>query len=221
MCMATFENNSRGMDCRSFSYRVVGAHDTPTYNVTKHFDEIHDFISRGRIAGAVFVHCMAGISRAATAVLVHLMRSERIPLLIAFRQLKAARPCVHPNDGFWRALQNEERRLLIHDNASAPDKHYASTAQHAPPLPTRSLSPTNFPATNYFARSLSPVPQEPQYGESLRLGQEWPISPWPAGGQKSQSPGGTLHYTQKRVHAPVDVGGEGGVRRVASAGGGE
>ncbi len=137
LCMTRFENDSRDMDCRSFSYLVVGAHDTPNYPVAQHFDEIHDFISRGRSAGAVYVHCMAGISRAATAVLVHLMRSERIPLLIAFRQLKAVRPCVHPNDGFWRALENEERRLLIRDNgnAAATGEHYPKyCAARTPPL---------------------------------------------------------------------------------------
>ena len=134
LCMASYEN-SREMDCRSFSYLVVRAHDSPTYHVQQHFDQVHDFITRGREAGGVYVHCMAGISRAATAVLVHLMRSERIPLLDAYRQLKAVRPCVHPNEGFWRALLAEERRLLIRDAAGAAEhgRHYApSPARPAP-----------------------------------------------------------------------------------------
>ncbi len=134
LCMASYEN-SREMDCRSFSYLVVSAHDSPTYPVEQHFDQVHDFITRGREAGGVYVHCMAGISRAATAVLVHLMRSERIPLLDAYRQLKAVRPCVHPNEGFWRALLAEERHLLIRDAAgpAEPGRHYVpSPARPAP-----------------------------------------------------------------------------------------
>lgn len=111
LCMAHYEDDRRAIERSSFSYLVVRAQDTATYDISIHFDDIHAFICQGRAAGGVYVHCMAGISRAATAVLVHLMRARRMPLAIAYRQLKTARPCVRPNPGFWCALEREASNL--------------------------------------------------------------------------------------------------------------
>ena len=77
LCMANYHNDAHKIDDMSFAYMIVGAHDTPTYDIARHFDDIHAFISHGRSIGGVYVHCMAGISRAATAILVHLMRVIR------------------------------------------------------------------------------------------------------------------------------------------------
>jgi len=46
------------------------------------------------------------------------MRSERLALVDAFNQLKAVRPCVQTNPGFWNALLLEEKRLL---QSTTPD----------------------------------------------------------------------------------------------------
>ena len=111
LCMADYGNDDHAMDGASFCYKVVRVLDTSTYDISRHFDEIHSFIAQGRAAGGVYVHCMAGVSRAAVAILVYLMRSERLTLVDAYDQLKMVRPCVQPNPGFWHALRLEEQRL--------------------------------------------------------------------------------------------------------------
>jgi len=113
LCMADYDQHGHAVDRESFVYKVLRAQDTPSFDISRHFDEIDRFIGAGRLSGgAVYVHCMAGVSRAAAAILVHLMRSERLALADAFNQLKAVRPCVQPNPGFWNALLLEEKRLL-------------------------------------------------------------------------------------------------------------
>lgn len=111
LCMADYDHHGHAVDGASFCYKVVRALDTASYDISRHFDEIHSFVDNGRSAGGVYVHCMAGVSRAAVAVLVYLMRSEQLTLVDAYNQLKAVRPCAQPNHGFWQALRLEERRL--------------------------------------------------------------------------------------------------------------
>jgi protein tyrosine phosphatase len=52
----------------------------------------------------ILIHCRAGISRSASFVLYHLMRSWKLSFEAAYRMLKFARPCIDPNHGFRRQL---------------------------------------------------------------------------------------------------------------------
>lgn len=128
LCMADYDQHGHAFDRDSFVYKVLRAQDTPSFDISRHFDEIDRFIAAGRSSGgAVYVHCMAGVSRAAVAILVHLMRSERVALIDAFNQLKAVRPCVQPNSGFWNALILEEKRL---QQSTTPDS-FSQTGDRA------------------------------------------------------------------------------------------
>lgn len=55
----------------------------------------------------------AGVSRSAAVVLGYLMSSNRLSLAEAMEVLRQARPCVKPNEGFLRQLQDYEKQLTL------------------------------------------------------------------------------------------------------------
>ena len=75
--------------------------------------EVAAFINGAVTGGGVcLVHCAAGISRSATAVLAYLVLHTRLSLREALGVVICARRPVWPNDGFMRvliALENEVR----------------------------------------------------------------------------------------------------------------
>lgn len=66
------------------------------------------------IYGAVYVHCLAGISRSCTAVLCWLCFERGMAFEEALVCLRLQRPCARPNPGFMRALKGisaEQRQM--------------------------------------------------------------------------------------------------------------
>ena len=107
------------------SYRTAGimCHriplaDQPTQDIYPHFAEALAFVRSVRAGGAAaarnvcLVHCEYGVSRSGTIVLAALMADERLSLRRALESVRAVRPQVHPNAGFWRALVLFERTLF-------------------------------------------------------------------------------------------------------------
>lgn len=43
------------------------------------------------VKGRVFVHCVSGVSRSVSLVLIHLMNTHHIPLRLGYEHIKAAR----------------------------------------------------------------------------------------------------------------------------------
>ena len=72
-------------------------------------DKIIDVVTRG---GKALVHCVAGVSRSAAIVIAYLMKHKRLPLREAFTLVRARRPFIRPNVGFWRQLIDYEQRLF-------------------------------------------------------------------------------------------------------------
>uniref|UniRef100_A0A673U0A4 Dual specificity phosphatase 19 n=1 Tax=Suricata suricatta TaxID=37032 RepID=A0A673U0A4_SURSU len=69
-------------------------------------DAAHDLdILKKHKDGVVFVHCNAGVSRAAAIVIGFLMNSEEISFTSAFTLVKNARPSICPNTGFMQQLR--------------------------------------------------------------------------------------------------------------------
>ena len=62
--------------------------------------------------GPTLVHCYAGISRSATAVLAFLMCHRQMPLPQAVALVKQERPCIRPNRGFWTQLKELHLQLF-------------------------------------------------------------------------------------------------------------
>ena len=57
---------------------------------------------------AVLVHCAAGVNRSATVVIAYLMRSRKLTVAEALRELKKVRPRVNPNSSFLQQLEGFE-----------------------------------------------------------------------------------------------------------------
>ncbi|XP_054262778.1 dual specificity phosphatase 28 [Macrosteles quadrilineatus] len=72
-------------------------------------DTIQQVIEGG---GRVLVHCVAGVSRSAAIVLAYLVKHQRLPLHDAFTHLRACRPAVRPNTGFFRQLIEFEQQTM-------------------------------------------------------------------------------------------------------------
>ena len=58
----------------------------------------------------ILIHCQAGVSRSASIVIGYLIHSRRLSAKEALDYVQQRRPCVRPNPGFWRELQELESR---------------------------------------------------------------------------------------------------------------
>ena len=86
--------------------------DTPYAQLSLYFDVVADKIRSVRERGGrTLVHCMAGVSRSASLCIVYLMKYDRQTLLQAYHYVKAARPIIRPNVGFFRQMVEYERKL--------------------------------------------------------------------------------------------------------------
>lgn len=101
--------------------------DEPEAHLQMHWEETYRFIERARLAGgAILVHCKMGVSRSASTVLAYLMKSQGWSLDEAFANLKARRPIVQPNEGFWSQLlvyegmlrAVDKRWIEVHDQSA-------------------------------------------------------------------------------------------------------
>jgi predicted protein tyrosine phosphatase len=93
-------------------YCVVPTQDVPTFPIDLYFAQCIRFIQHAiRRNGVLLIHCHAGVSRAATIALLHLIIDERLTLNDAWAKLKRARPVVNPNPGFWAILRAFEVRV--------------------------------------------------------------------------------------------------------------
>lgn len=82
--------------------------------IGEHFAETFAFIESAlEQGGAVLVHCVMGRSRSACLVAAYLMRKERVSLLCALEQIRAARPCIAPIPSFAVQLLRLERSLGV------------------------------------------------------------------------------------------------------------
>ncbi|DBA02176.1 TPA: hypothetical protein N0F65_004811 [Lagenidium giganteum] len=100
--------------------------DVADADITAHFAPTYAFLDaayRGWLASRetkppsprpprVLVHCAHGMSRSATLVIMFLMRQQAMSLVTAFNRVAACRPIIYPNEGFVRALMDEERRIF-------------------------------------------------------------------------------------------------------------
>lgn len=70
------------------------------------------------IQGRVFVHCLAGVSRSVSVVLLYLVLRHRIPLRHAFRYVRACRPQINPNNAFKLQLAKLEVQELRYSSVA-------------------------------------------------------------------------------------------------------
>lgn len=94
-------------------YFEVKIKDRADADISAYFDGAFAFIEEAKRTqhGRVLIHCTQGISRSATLVIMYLMRSNNWSLVTAVNFAMASRGVVYPNEGFLRALMDEEFRL--------------------------------------------------------------------------------------------------------------
>ncbi|KAL3314521.1 Dual specificity protein phosphatase 14 [Cichlidogyrus casuarinus] len=149
----------------SISNMHICVEDIETANLKIHFDRVADRIASERQRGGkVVVHCMAGVSRSTSLVLAYLMKYQNMNLAQAYTHVRAIRPCVHPNGGFWRQLVDYERKLKGFNSVEL-----VSSTIGARNYTTTSLTPGLFGGGRYRA---SPLNQSryisPQFDHSSR-----------------------------------------------------
>lgn len=89
----------------------VPVQDRPHAPLNQYFDPVAERIHQNQ-RGVTLVHCTAGRSRSPALVMAYLMRFEGRSLREAHELVLAQRPFIRPNAGFWRQLQDYERRLF-------------------------------------------------------------------------------------------------------------
>jgi len=98
---------------KEFTIKALECRDAEDCNLSVHFQDLADFIEKGREQGGVVVHCAAGISRASTSACAYLMIKEHLTLEAALQKVHSVRKIVHPNFGFWRQLRDLEGVLQL------------------------------------------------------------------------------------------------------------
>lgn len=97
--------------------------------------------------GPTLVHCAAGVSRSASAVIAYLMMFQGMDYVTAYQYVKSKRPVIHPNPGFSHCLQLFEQ-LLQNGKSHAP-------APSPPQLPPPGLEPDSVDVGPYTADEIS------------------------------------------------------------------
>jgi len=90
--------------------KFVHLGDNCTSHIKSYFDEMNEFIDNNE---RVVVHCHAGISRSATAVIAYLMKSSRMTLNEAMKFVQTRRHVVCPNFSFMGQLRSYQDDLQI------------------------------------------------------------------------------------------------------------
>ncbi|XP_001200447.1 dual specificity protein phosphatase 19-like [Strongylocentrotus purpuratus] len=101
-----------------FTYKNLPIWDLPEVKITKFFKYAIDFINQARSTGGrVLVHCNAGRSRSTTIVVGYILADERARISKTLEEIRVHRPCVRPNEGFMRQLEEYETSILAEDAA--------------------------------------------------------------------------------------------------------
>jgi len=86
--------------------------DSPYSNLAYYFDRVADKIEDvRRRGGSTVVHCVAGVSRSTSLVIAYLIKYKKMSLRQAYNHVKARRPIIRPNVGFFRQLVDYESRI--------------------------------------------------------------------------------------------------------------
>ena len=94
-----------------FVYLKIPMQDTDDTNVEQVMPHATSFISNvERVKGRVLVHCISGVSRSTTVVLMYMMQKHNICLLDAYNYVRSCRPFIEPNKGFRLQLAEAELR---------------------------------------------------------------------------------------------------------------
>lgn len=108
---------------QGYEYLKINAADSLKFDMKSYFNEMNEFIDKGRKKGSVLVHCMFGVSRSATAVIAYLIYLKKMSFKQAFNFVSSKRP-IQPNDSFIKQLieyaESFRRKDDFNDGKSLP-----------------------------------------------------------------------------------------------------
>lgn len=103
--------------CPGLRCKRLPASDSCHQNLKQFFDDAFQFLDEAHASGSrVLVHCHAGVSRSPTITVAYLMHHLRLPLVDAYRYLKAKRPIISPNLNFMGQLVELEQKLALNEH---------------------------------------------------------------------------------------------------------
>jgi protein-tyrosine phosphatase len=80
--------------------------DIDTFDLSDYLAKSSEIIDKALSKGQhILVHCNAGVSRAPSIVIAYLILKRVMSYDEAFNLVKAARPCIKPNEGFVKQLR--------------------------------------------------------------------------------------------------------------------
>lgn len=89
------------------NYRFIKMLDLDRTDLHKYLGDCINFIENALNSKEnILVHCNAGVSRSASIVIAYLILKSSLSFESALALVKAARPCIRPNDGFMIQLRN-------------------------------------------------------------------------------------------------------------------
>merc|ERR1712098_901604 len=93
-------------------YKQLFADDNGHQNLKQYFKEAFEFIDLARKSGgAVLIHCQAGVSRSPTIAVAYLIQNFPMPMVEAYRFVKARRSIISPNLNFMGQLLEFEQGI--------------------------------------------------------------------------------------------------------------
>lgn len=128
-----------------FERLLVSVLDCPTEPLSKHWSTVSNFVSEAleKPGNGVIVHCHAGVSRGASTVAQHLMRTEGLTAAQALDDISSKRTFINPNDGFLRQLCDLESQLGHSrpraDQVSTPARARSQGREPCPRSPVQEL----------------------------------------------------------------------------------
>ncbi|KAK7603267.1 hypothetical protein V9T40_003266 [Parthenolecanium corni] len=87
------------------TYRRIAVLDSSVTNLIHYFHEIADTIRKvSQEGGNILVHCVAGVSRSVSLCLAYLLKYHKMSLKEAYEYVERRRPCIKPNNSFFKQL---------------------------------------------------------------------------------------------------------------------
>ena len=102
-----YENCRTGKEFYGPDIEYLGftSHDSESYDIMKHFDEVYKFIEDARTKGGkCFIHCIAGINRSGCLTTAYVMLDQNIGPISAARKVWEQRGVLLSNNGFIERL---------------------------------------------------------------------------------------------------------------------
>ena len=90
----------------------VAVDDACDQNIEDYFTDSLSFMREHvKLGHTILVHCIMGMSRSVSIVLLYIMHTEGLSLKESYDLVKSKRPCINPNPRFLKELCKQELEL--------------------------------------------------------------------------------------------------------------